>query len=377
MSKIKEVAVVIGANFGDCGKGLATQQFCKRFKSQGLNPIVVCHNGGSQKGHTVINDGIRHVFGHFGSGSLIGCPTYLSKEYIINPIIFRREYEQLATKGVDLDGKVYVNSRCRITTPFEMFLNDMKERKRGANRHGSCGLGIYETVKRNIRFNIDNCCDMNSILRNLQWEFTNVVILKELLPFMEDYMSGCLLDSILMNYKMDVAWMLQHIKVVEDEKELLESFDSIVFEGAQGLMLDQNNMEYFPHLTPSNTGSTNPHSILKHLDVDANIEACYVTRSYLTRHGAGWLENECRKEDINPNMIDKTNVPNDYQGTLRYGFLDVNTLEDRVNKDFKVWDMPNITKSLMITHLNEYKLKEYPKSFDVIYQSYDETTQVI
>ena len=377
MGNIREIAVIIGANAGDEGKGLTAQQFCTKFKSQGLNPIVVCHNGGSQKGHTVINDDIRHVFGHFGSGSLIGCPTYLSEEYIINPIIFRKEYEQLATKGINLDGKVYVNSKCRITTPFEMFLNDMKERKRGKNRHGSCGLGIYETVKRKIHFNINNCYDMDNILLKLKKEFNNIIVFESLLSFMEPYMTGCLLDSIMMNYKMDVAWMLQHIKVVKDEKEFLESFDSIVFEGAQGLMLDQNNMERFPHLTPSNTGSINPYSILKRLNINASIEVCYITRSYLTRHGAGWLENECKKEDINPHMIDKTNVPNDYQGTLRYGFLDVNTLEDRINKDFKVWDMTNVTKSLMITHLNEYELKEYPKSFDAIYSSYDETTQII
>ena len=89
---------------GDEGKGLTTQQFCNKFKSQGLNPIVVCYNGGSQRSHTCVHNGFRHAFRHFGSGTLVGCPTYLSEEFILNPIIFRQEYEELVQNGVKLNG---------------------------------------------------------------------------------------------------------------------------------------------------------------------------------------------------------------------------------------------------------------------------------
>lgn len=81
---MKTAKIVIGANFGDEGKGLMTDYFANEAKKQGKSCLVVCHNGGSQRGHTVVSpSGIRHVFHHFGSGSFEGADTYLSskKEY--------------------------------------------------------------------------------------------------------------------------------------------------------------------------------------------------------------------------------------------------------------------------------------------------------
>lgn len=375
---------------GDEGKGFTTQQFCNKFKSQGLNPIVVCYNGGSQRSHTCVYNGFRHAFRHFGSGTLVGCPTYLSEEFILNPIIFRQEYEELVQNGVKLNGKVFVNTNCRITTPFEMFLNDMKERKRNKNRHGSCGFGIYETVSRKIQFNISDCMgewDSAEIL-NIHRDFNETVIEENLSSYLMDYMKGDTLTNVLKHYIEDLIFMLKHTSIINTEKEFLESYDAIVFEGGQGLKLDQSNKKDFPHLTPSNTGSTNPIKILEGLDLhDAKIEVCYVTRSYLTRHGAGELENECLKEDINPNMFDKTNVPNPYQGTLRYGKLDALTLSDRIYKDFRLWygqklNFSSIRRTLMITHQNEHHIDIIDivlcgDRFDKFYLSYDETTQVI
>ena len=77
--------VVIGSNFGDEGKGLTVDYLCH----QGAG-VVVRFNGGAQAGHTVCLDRLRHVFSHFGSGTLRGVPTYLSQFFIVNPIMFVR-----------------------------------------------------------------------------------------------------------------------------------------------------------------------------------------------------------------------------------------------------------------------------------------------
>lgn len=125
-------------------------------------------------------------------------------------------------------------------------------------------------------------------------------------------------------------------------------------------------MEYFPHLTPSNTGLTNPVNMIKDKNV-TDIEVCYVTRTYMTRHGAGRFDSECSKNEINPNIVDLTNVPNEFQGTLRYGKLDLNDLKNRIEKDFDSNSKRlNIKKSLAITHTNEYKInyEEVARIFD-------------
>ena len=87
---------------------------------------------------------------------------------------------------------------------------------------------------------------------------------------------------------------------------------------------------------------------------EIDVEACYVTRTYMTRHGAGRFDSECDKSEINPDMFDETNVPNPHQGTLRYGKIDKMGLLGRIEKDFQSNYQSKWKKSLAITHINEY-----------------------
>ena len=87
------------------------------------------------------------------------------------------------------------------------------------------------------------------------------------------------------------------------------------------------------------------------------VEVCYVTRTYLTRHGAGRFDEECDKAEINPDMVDLTNVPNPHQGTIRYGLIDKTALQKRIREDFDSEELPQEfkkKKTFAVTHLNEY-----------------------
>ena len=93
----------------------------------------------------------------------------------------------------------------------------------------------------------------------------------------------------------------------------------------------------------------------------ADVEVTYVTRSYLTRHGDGSMENQLSNEDLLRQLpgvrADETNVTNRYQGALRYGLADVDLLAARISKDFARCKSAagNLYRpSVMVTHLNEY-----------------------
>ena len=140
---MKDIKIVIGANFGDEGKGKLTDYYTKNAD----NCIVVCSNGGAQRGHTVLkSDGTRHVFHHFGSGTLNGADTYLPEDFILNPLVFREEWEEL--KNLGWEPYVYVHGKCMITNPLDMMANQIIEKSRGNDKHGSCGMGIYNTIQR-------------------------------------------------------------------------------------------------------------------------------------------------------------------------------------------------------------------------------------
>ena len=368
--------IVIGANFGDEGKGYMTDYFANEAKKQNKSCLVVCHNGGSQKGHTTVSpSGLRHVFHHFGSGNMTGADTYLSKDYIVNPITFNKEYEELKRKGIVT--KTFVHKDCLVTTPFDMMINQIVEEYRNGDRHGSCGLGINETIVRNNKLDKMTIDDVLSLLQLhlVDHVYSNSNYIASY--YLPDKLKELGVDSIptkwieilskkeniIENYISDLYMMRSRIEIVDDS--ILDKYEYVIFEGAQGLLLDQNNMEYFPHLTPSNTGLTNPVNMIKDKNV-TDIEVCYVTRTYMTRHGAGRFDSECSKNEINPNIVDLTNVPNEFQGTLRYGKLDLNDLKSRIEKDFDSNNNGlNIKKSLAITHLNEYSLPVgWMNSFD-------------
>ena len=127
---------------------------------------------------------------------------------------------------------------------------------------------------------------------------------------------------------------------------------NMIFEGAQGLGLDMN-VDSNWHTT-SNTGLTNPMNLLKNYN-DFKAEVCYVTRSYATRHGLGEMENETVKKEINADMFDKTNVHNEFQGSLRYGYPEDKDMISRVNKDFNIAiGDARFSKSIAVTHCNEF-----------------------
>lgn len=372
---MKEAKVVIGANFGDEGKGLMTDYFCSRFPST-EKVLNVRFNGGAQAGHTVVTpDGREHIFSHFGSGSFLpNVATWFGPDFIMNPILFRREYEQLVSMGVH--PMVYVHPSCLLTMPQDMMTNQFLERRRGKDRHGSCGVGIFETILRGQA--VKQIC-VDDISRHMEAHCGFDIDYYEAERI--EKMTGMKLEkkekelflnqNIQARFLEDVRFTMNHCVIAG--WEVLDNFDNVVFEGAQGLMLDRNNLEYFPHLTPSNTGLTNIAKFISYLDncSNADIEVCYVTRPYLTRHGAGMLPDECSREEVCAG-IDLTNHENEWQGEFRYGKLDWKSLIDRCEKDIQ--KLPNAKMTIAVTHMDE--VHDMIKSMGIQSRLMDETDPV-
>lgn len=354
------VKVVTGANFGDEGKGLMTDYFAHNAVINNKSPLVICTNGGAQRGHTVVTpQGVRHIFHHFGSGVLTNTPTYLSDSYIVNPLIFCKERAELLK--LNANTRCFINPDCIVSTPYDMLVNQALEIKRDKNRHGSCGYGIYETIKRERVLGNSRMKDLVTsripklkTIRDYAFKRLkdNDINLKS--PDMPCYILECFEnDQLLENFSEDFHFMLSNTHITDDS--IATMFDTLIFENAQGLLLDMNNLEYFPHLTPTSTNNTLSRKFLDGFSSDfaQDIEICYVTRSYLTRHGAGRLDTECSKECINATMCDQTNVTNSLQGEFRYGYLDISELEKRIHQDMKGYRGYAAKASIAVTHLNE------------------------
>lgn len=356
------IKVVIGANFGDEGKGLMTDYFCHQSTSRGESCIVVMSNGGAQRGHTVVDPtGKRHIFKHFGAGTLANADTYCPDDYILNPMTFRKEYEELC--GIGCVPRIYVNPNCRWTTPYDMITNQLAEEVREEKKHGSCGMGIWETVyryqKKPCVFNIFEFATLNinsqiSYLKSIRDAYMPDRLKEHNIKSVpDDWREIVFSDYLIENFINDVRFMVSHVILANDA--VLTQYQNVVFENGQGLLLDQNQTLYGDNTTPSNTGIMNPLKIANRTFNRANIDVCYVTRTYLTRHGAGRFEEECDKSAINKHMVDETNKTNQFQGALRYGELVTDDLLSRVEADLShlTGSKFNWSASFGVTHTNE------------------------
>lgn len=323
--------VVIGANFGDEGKGLVTDYLCSRGAG-----VVVRFNGGAQAGHTVVTpDGRRHVFGHFGSGSFHGVPTFLSEFFVCNPIAFFKELSELHAVG--LDPSVFAHPSCLVTTYADMIINQRLEAARGKDAHGSVGLGFGETIERS------QLPELQITMADL-WNGSAGLVdrLEQICDKYARFRTGKKIDEPEMLKK-----FLQGCDMFAERVSPAGIADckDPVFEGSQGLLLDQNNKDFFPHVTRSNTGIRNARVLCQQGGMD-EIEAYYVSRTYLTRHGHGPLPGE----DSSMSFADDTNIAHPWQGKIRFAPLDISALENRCSADFA-----DVGYKLVMTHFDQLR----------------------
>ena len=329
MSKINAIAV-IGAGFGDEGKGLMTDYHAAKSSK---NTIVVRYNGSAQAGHTVqLENGTRHIFSHFGSGTFCGLPTVLSEFFVIHPFLFKKELEELQSKGYYPE--VLIHSNSMVTTPFDMLVNQIVELGRGHKRHGSVGVGFGETFDRNDYMPIyvsdlkhEDILREKLILIRDRWVPTRILERNQANDHLYNVlMEPSLIDEFLYNCK----YMLQRTHIFKWDEVTNRD---IIFEGAQGLMLDQT-YGFFPHVTRSNTGLKNIVELLKNFDVDT-LTINHVSRMYTTRHGAGPLPFE---SNFPEHIMDNTNHPHIFQGNLRYAPLNLTQLGNAIEWDYSAVD---------------------------------------
>lgn len=171
--------------------------------------------------------------------------------------------------------------------------------------------------------------------------------------------------------------MSSYCHIVKNFENLVKlgNFKTLIFEGGQGLALDENNKEALPHVTASKTGSSVPVERVR--DICDFIEICYVTRTYFTRHGAGPFPTECSVADFEwdnlSDHVDLTNVPNQFQGYFRYGKFDFDEFLGRFNRDYlsSLAIRSKLKSTCFVTHCNEVPMNDILKDFFAhgIYQS--------
>lgn len=344
---MKKAQIVIGLGFGDEGKGITTDFLA----SQNPDAVVIRFSGGQQAAHTVMIDNQKHVHSSFASGALRGLPSYFTEHCTIHPTFLLNEQEELKTKQGNID--LHIHPLAKVTTPFDVWQNRTNARNL---EHGTCGKGVGATMKRNESpyklLAIDLIAPREMLIEKLKniayyYGFTEEQGREDLHTFLDA------IDKI--NWKID-------------DYTYLNSFNHLIFEGSQGILLDMDH-GVFPHVTYASTTSKNAYEVCKFLKIE-EIEMYYVTRAYATRHGNGWMSNE--KQIHLKNNEEETCTFNEFQKDLRFGELDYDLLNYALQLDGAY--IASTKKHLVVTCLDQldetFKIENLKMKFDAVFGSY-------
>jgi adenylosuccinate synthase len=335
-----DIHIVVDLGFGDQGKGSITD-FLVRDRGAEL---VVRYNGGAQAAHRVVtDDGRRHVFAQLGAGSFVpGVETLLARCVAVSPWALLVEADHLARQGVAYGlARTFIDARAPIITPFHAAANRLRERARGDARHGSCGIGVGETVadartlgpENNVR--AADLADVGLVARLARIQARKRTELAEVITAVE-----CrgpdpdVARDIALLTDPDVASACEHalhrlrdtVRVLDGaaSRKLLQERSRIVFEGAQGVLLDEDH-GFHPHTTWSRCTSHQAMELLHEAGRANGAVRLGVLRAYATRHGAGPFPTE------DPGWSARLPEPNDFdsmnpwQGAFRVGPFDTLT----------------------------------------------------
>lgn len=319
--------IVLGCLFGDEGKGRTVDYLFSQPHLKSYDSIVVRFSGGHQVGHTVMmedNDEVKkHIHSNFGSGTLRGVSTFYTEHCTVYPNTFRNELDVLNSLGVAVP-TIFTHPLTMVTTPYDVAYNRTEEICRGRHKHGSVGLGFGSTIDRNTNTGyklhmIDTLHEPTYWMKMAAIEsYYKKKISENDYGFQHTYLSEL--------EKLEPIFFFKHVIIGYD---FLRNFQTIVFEGSQGILLDKDH-GIFPNVTYSNTTSKVAMELCKMLGID-DIEIFYVSRCYQTRHGKGWMSSEGGVELINNE--EETCTENEYQGGFRIGEFDYDLINYAIEID--------------------------------------------
>lgn len=301
--------VVVGSQWGDEGKGKITDYLAQKAD------LVVRYSGGNNAGHTIVYEGKKFALRLIPSGIFTAGEVIMGNGMVINPKAFLEEVSYLNDAGINT-GKIHISDRAHVILPYHIKIDALEEKLRGegaigttgrgigpayVDKYDRCGIRIGEFVNEEIfkkrihqviEFKKQLYPQLNVDADSIFEEYKEYA--KKMKPLVCD--TGALLDEALLNHK------------------------KVLFEGAQGAMLDIDYGTY-PFVTSSNPGANG-------VCAGASIGPLYINevigivKAYTTRVGAGAFPTE-----IDGNLADFIREAGHEYGTVtkrprRVGWFD-------------------------------------------------------
>ena len=291
-----KAAVIVGAQWGDEGKGKIVDVLSENFS------VVARYAGGHNAGHTVIINGKKFVLQLVPCGVLrTDCRSVIGNGVVLDPVAFLKEVAALRESGVKVDGSLFVSNRAHVILPYHRMIELASENAPGRVKIGTTSRGIgpaYEDKMGRRGLRVADLLDLQLLKTHIQNAcheknmIAHALFNSEPLDADKMYEEYAAASAMVAPFVCDTAALLN---------KALAHGDSVVFEGAQGTMLDIDHGTY-PFVTSSSatSGGAVTGTGVAPTAIDTVIG---VTKAYCTRVGGGPFPTEAL--DANGDMLRK------------------------------------------------------------------------
>lgn len=285
---MSKVDVLLGLQWGDEGKGKAVDFLAPKYD------VVARFQGGPNAGHTLEFDGKKHVLHQIPSGIFHdGIKNVIGNGVVIDPIVFRREIEELAPYNLDLKTSLILSNKAQLILPTHKLLDKALEISKGNEKIGSTLRGIGPTYQDKIGrhgLRIGDIIESNFETKYEKLRDQHLSIL-ERLGFDEEYKEA-------EKEFFDSLDLIRSFEITSTEYFINDSIQAgkqVLAEGAQGTLLDIDFGSY-PFVTSSNTTTAGACAGLgiapKQID-----QVFGIFKAYCTRVGSGPFPTELLNEE--------------------------------------------------------------------------------
>ncbi|GAB6877406.1 adenylosuccinate synthase [Thermaerobacter litoralis] len=235
--------VIVGAQWGDEGKGKITDYLAEQAD------MVVRYQGGANAGHTVVVGDTEYRLHLIPSGILHGKRCVIGNGVVLDPAVFLREIEYLEERGHAVDA-IAVSSAAHVIMPYHKRLDELEEAGRGEDRIGTTRQGIgpaYRDKAARTGIRVEDLLDEAQFRRLLRRNLDQVNRLLERVYGVEGYDYDQVLEEYLGYAERLRPFVTDTWRLINDA---VDAGQRVLFEGAQGTMLDLDHGTY-PYVTSS------------------------------------------------------------------------------------------------------------------------------
>ncbi len=276
--------VVIGIQWGDEGKGKLVDFFTEKAHS------IVRFQGGNNAGHTIVVSGEKYILHLIPSGILHkDKKCIIGNGVVIDPAILLSEIDSLRKKGFDINGRLFISKTAHLIMPYHTAIEKCSEKDK---KIGTTGRGIGPAYTDKIARNGIRVIDLfypETLRHKINLNLTPINFLLENL-YKASPLNAEDIYNLYLKYGQELSRYIVDAEVMINNE--IESGNNILFEGAQGTLLDVDHGTY-PFVTSSNTvaggvctgAGVSPLKINKILGV---------AKAYTTRVGEGPFPTEIK-----------------------------------------------------------------------------------